>query len=144
MRRGRSRSESTMVRWTFFIGLKKKNMISTDSILHICTFLRNPMPILTCSKMLYRLRFHDMFFPLPYPRPERISSNYELAKRKTLLQTHCFLCGGEMGIYSAMMICNCLGWYPKMHPLCLDALKQVGTTRCPICKHKGIYFVFKY
>ena len=118
--------------------------MNTDVIFHICTFLANPLPVLQCSKQLYELRFHDMFFLLASPRPSMVRTNYEMFKRKTLLQTHCFLCGGEMGQFVAMMICNCMGFYPKMHPLCLDALQHVGTKNCPICDSKSVYFVFRY
>ena len=116
----------------------------TDAIVHICTFLANPLPVLCCSKELYELRFHDMFFPLAFPRPSIVPTNYEMFKRKKLLQTHCFLCGGEMGRFVSMMICKCMGFYPKMHPLCIDTLQHVGTTVCPFCHGKSVYFVFRY
>ena len=51
------------------------------------------------------------------PAGHGVRTNYEMFKRKTLLQTHYFLCGGEMGQFVAMMIC--MGFY-----LCLDRARR--------------------
>jgi hypothetical protein len=126
-----------------FLWVNQKTMLCTDLILQIASYMKNPMPVLCCAKWLYKNKTNSIFFPLPCPLPPSCLSNYDFYKRKTLLQDVCFYCGDDLGDSSCLLLCTCIGFYPKLHYECVGVpIKyKVGYAVCPLCKTNCMYLV---
>ncbi len=123
-----------------------------EIILHVASFLENPISILMTCRELYLMRSLPTLFPIPNGSlPLSIASNYEYFKRKKRMTTHCFDCGKVLvpGTLFIMMLCSCLGFYPKIHMDCFSQLthstnQTIGSTSCPVCQQKTMYFGMHY
>ncbi len=123
-----------------------------EVILYVASFLENPISILMTCRELYFMRSLSILFPITDGcLPQSMASNYEYFKRKKRMTTHCFDCGKVLvpGTWFIMMLCSCLGFYPKFHVSCFTRLtsstnKIIGTTICPVCQEKTMYFGMHY
>ena len=128
--------------WIFLWVNQKSMLLCTTLILQIASYMKNPMPVLCCAKWLYKNKTNSIFFPLPCPLPPSCPSNYEFYKRKTLLQDVCFYCGDDFGGSLCLLLCTCIGFYPKLHYECvgLPLKYKVGYAVCPLCKTNCMYY----